>query len=663
MGRWVSSLHSAEAKQVSAPHRLRDGVSAWVSLVAGWLAVSLLTLLGATAAADRWLMDIAGAASGAAPPVEDVQVVAIDPASFQDLGVAWPWPRTIHADLVDAATRAGARAVVFDIVFDAQTGADTAFAGAIARSGRVTLAAERAHTETSRAVLETYAPPTPVLAEAAAAVGVAGLPIDGDGRLRRMPQDADALAYETVRTLGLQPSAPRHGRDRYIRFRGAGGLAAPVSYYQALEPDRMLAPGALTDKILLVGLALPASADATSFVGDEVLTPAYAGAARTGVDAQAEVLASVLAGDARVQSPLWVRIALLLIAFGASLYIVRLAGRRLPFATIFAAASLIAIPLIVILAWRAGWALEAGAAMLGMALSVLPRILHTGAHAFIQRRRLESRFAKYVSPEILTQLRHHPTGPELGGEERDVSIIVTDLAGYTRFMEGQGAAEGAAIMRDYLDRLAGVVLAHGGMIDQYIGDSIVAIFNAPLDQPDHAQRALACVSELERVGGQMSAELTGDGVEFGRTRIGGHCGRALVGNFGSRDRFHYTAMGDVVNLAARLEAACKHIGVCTLVSDDLYQAAGRAPEFLPVGPLRVEGRQAPIMAFTSAADRSQDAASVYRQAYELVAKGDAAAMQIATRLAVAETNDPLMLRLRRRLEAGVASEGEAVGKA
>ena len=136
-----------------------------------------------------------------------------------------------------------------------------------------------------------------------------------------------------------------------------------------------------------------------------------------------------------------------------------------------------------------------------------------------------------------------------------------------------------------------------------------------------------------------------------------------LGNFGSRDRFHYTAMGDVVNLAARLEAACKHIGVCSLASDDLFQAAGAPPDYLPVGQLLVEGRQAPIMTFTTRLGRTEESAEAYRMAYDLIASGDADSSQAAAILATADANDPLIIRLKRRLEAGLASEGETVSKA
>lgn len=663
MGLWVSSQHSGEAKQFAGIGRLQGGLSLWAWPIAGWLAVSLLTLVGGTAAVDRWLMDTAGRLAGAPPEAADIQLVAIDPASFQDLGMAWPWPRTVHAELVDAATQAGARAVVFDIVFDAETGADSTFAEAIAAHGKVALAAERSAVATPQAVLETYAPPTQQLAEAAATIGVAALPIDPDGRLRRLPLAGDSMPYQVARMLGVEPKLPAPGREHFIRYRGDAGLPAPVSYYQALDPDEMLPPGALRDKILLVGLALPASPDATSFVGDEILTPSYAGGARTGVSAHAEALATTLAGDARVQSPVWARVWLLALAFAASLALVRLAERRLPHATIATIVGLALIPLAVVLAWRSGSALEAGAPLLGLAAAVLPYTLHTGAHAFIQRRRLESRFAKYVSPQILQKLRDHPTGPELGGEEREVSIIVTDLEGFTSFMEARSAADGAAIMRDYLGQLAQVVLAHGGMIDQFIGDSVVAIFNAPLDQPDHAQRALGCAIELERAGQGYRETLAKRGIAFGRTRVGAHCGAAVVGNFGSQERFHFTAIGDVVNTASRLEAACKHLGVGVLLSDDLQAAAGSPQDLLPIGPLLVEGRATAVSAYTSVSGVSPEFASVYRQAYERRSRGESLPDGLLAGLSEEESCEPLLLRLLQQGSTGEALASQSVSKA
>ncbi|MEM0986014.1 MAG: adenylate/guanylate cyclase domain-containing protein [Pseudomonadota bacterium] len=557
---------------------------AWTVLC--WLAVSGLTLTGTFRAMDRGVHDLAASMTPPLAERDDIVVVAIDAQSFQSFGERWPWPRDRHAALLDAARESGARAVVFDIVFDAETDLDGALAQAMERFGPVVLASETSVQRTAVGVVETRSLPTERLARSAAAVGDAGLPLDGDGRLRRMPGQGDALAYAAAGALG-ETGALADGREAFVAFSGEA-FPRVISYYQALAPEAYLPPETLKDKVLLIGLALDANPTGRA-TGDSILMPSHvAGAGPVpGIVAQAHVLASALAPTKQVRAPRWAEVGLTLLAALGTVALIPAALRSMPWMVMLGLLGGCALVGVVLVAGGRGAVILAGPALAGWTLAVLGQAGIVGGTAMAARRRLAAGFSRYVSPALLKQILAQPEPPELGGELRTVTVVVTDLAGFTETMERLDPISGGELLRDYLDTLSAVVLAHGGMIDQFIGDSIVALFNAPIDQENHAERALSCVVAMAAAAETFRAGRDG----IGRTRIGAALGQAAVGNFGARQRFHYTAMGDVVNTAARLEAANKQTGTSVLVTEDLHRAAGSPSAFGGAFEVHVPGKR------------------------------------------------------------------------
>jgi adenylate cyclase len=588
----MSSQSNQGAKPVGKLAERKVLVFAAIWTLMSWAGAGMLDRLGALGALDNWIID--GLASISSPPPlrDDIVLVAIDPQSFQDMGQIWPWPRRVHADLLEAVGRAGARAVVFDIVFDAETPDDARFANAISGFGPVVLAAERSRVTSPYGVIETEVYPAPALRDVATGVGFASLALDEDGRLRRMPDDGDALAFVAARAFGGADRGPDDGR--FATFQ-AGAFPARVSYYQALAPDTRLPEGVFNDKVLIVGLALPASPTGGS-TGDTVVLPGYVAgpSIQPGVVAQAHLLSAALDGTALRAAPSGLGVALAVFAIFASGGVLALMSRSANRGAAFAALLLVLVFGVAWLLRQAGWVLAPTGITIGLALAALGQLLIIGGAALAARRRLAAGFVRYVSPDIMDQILRAPDPPQLGGQMRDVSVIVTDLEGFTSMMDGQDADTSAQVLRDYLDTLGEVILDHGGMIDQFIGDSVVALFNAPLEQHDHATRALGCLVDLDGAAEAFRMARLAEGTEFGRTRIGAACGSAMVGNFGSRRRFHYTAIGDVVNTASRLESANREQGTRALVSEALHTKAGAPPGFRPLGDLLLRGKSAPI---------------------------------------------------------------------
>ncbi|MGE0154550.1 MAG: adenylate/guanylate cyclase domain-containing protein [Reyranellaceae bacterium] len=213
------------------------------------------------------------------------------------------------------------------------------------------------------------------------------------------------------------------------------------------------------------------------------------------------------------------------------------------------------------------------------------------------KRFLRKSFALYLAPSVIEKMVATNRPPVLGGETRDVTIFFSDVAGFSSLSETMTPAEVVALMNDYLSAMTDIIEAQGGFVDKYIGDAIVAIFGAPLDDRDHARHAvaaaLACRRRLEELNATASAF---KGRALGQ-RIGLNSGAALVGNIGSRRRFNYTVMGDAVNLAARLEGANKYFGTSIMASEMTVALAGEAFEWRELDAVRVKGRVQPVRVF------------------------------------------------------------------
>jgi adenylate cyclase len=256
------------------------------------------------------------------------------------------------------------------------------------------------------------------------------------------------------------------------------------------------------------------------------------------------------------------------------------------------------------------------------------------------KRFLRQSFALYLAPAVIDRLVEGDKPPQLGGEEREVSVLFSDVAGFTALSEGLTPAELVATMNVYLSAMTEIVEANGGFVDKYIGDAIVAVFGAPIDDPAHARAAvkaaLECQAALARLNDDPAQPFRGKRLG---ARIGVNTGRALVGNIGSTRRFNYTVMGDTVNLASRLEGANKYFGSAIMVSDATRLAAGEVSfVWRELDRVKVKGRGAPVGIHEPLAAARADFAKPYVDALALYRKRDFAAAKAI--LADAAARDP-----------------------
>ncbi|WP_161790344.1 adenylate/guanylate cyclase domain-containing protein, partial [Inquilinus limosus] len=271
-----------------------------------------------------------------------------------------------------------------------------------------------------------------------------------------------------------------------------------------------------------------------------------------------------------------------------------------------------------------------------------------------ERRTIRAAFAQYLAPSLVARLTEHPERLRLGGEWREMSFVFTDIAGFTSLSESVPPDRLVATLNAYFDGVCGAVLEAGGTIDKMVGDALHAMFGAPLDQPDHAERAVACALAIHRFTTEFAAARRAEGMPFGETRIGVTTGGAVVGNFGSRHHFDYTAYSEAVNLAARLENANKALGTSLCISAATARACpGRA--FRPVARLQLRGVGAPIETMIPE-ELCPAPAGTYAAAHAALRRGDPEAATLFAALAADSPEDALVRLHARRLAAGAKDD-------
>lgn len=307
-----------------------------------------------------------------------------------------------------------------------------------------------------------------------------------------------------------------------------------------------------------------------------------------------------------------------------------------------------------------GLPLVDGGVVAGLAFTLI--LAYRFAVADQEKLFLRRSFAYYLAPVVIDRLIEDDEPPVLGGEARDVSILFSDIADFTAISESLEPEALVAVLNDYLSEMTDIVEEHGGFVDKYIGDAIVAVFGAPLHDPEHAANAIAaavaCHQRLLEIQDHFP-------LPEGRrllARIGLNSGQALVGNIGSRRRFNYTVIGDAVNLAARLEGANKAYGSSIMLSGDTAAAGGKDFPLREIDRIRVVGRQEPVAIYEPLGGREgplfQPGIDLQRYARatgdyragrfkaaaesfaELARAGDKVAASMATRAAALAANPP-----------------------
>lgn len=580
------------------------------------LVLLFLTLLWAASLTRTWhalefkTFDLFSALAAPGQAAQPITIIAVDEPSFTQLGTGWPFPRQLHATLIDRLRQDGAAAVGLDMVF-ADPGPDAAQDQALAQALTdahaagvpVVLASARERVDNAGTTLWMDVPPLTILLEAGAIAGDAGVQPHEDFVVRQMPAQADGFALQIARAwaggqaLGTSPTD--NGMPRFIRYRGARGTFDTRSYYQALEPG-LLPPDFFKGKLVLVGRSARTASELQRSQSDVFNAPfATVGGERLlpGVELQANILDNWLQGDSlRLAPDSW---SMAIVAL-AVLLLLPLGLRSHP-AAAAGWSGFFALGIVVLSAslWNLSniWfpPLLPLAAVAGLYAATT---LLAWAAARQRARQTRAMFAQYVPPEVVKRLIAQPELLRLGGELREVTVLFTDLANFTNLSERLSAEQTVQVLTAYFNTMTPLIHASGGTVDKFIGDAIMAFWGAPLPDPQHAQHAVQTALAMQQAMGKLVADLQAQGLPPITMRIGIHSGPVVVGNIGAEQRFSYTVIGDTVNLASRLEAANKNLSTGILLS---AATAAQLPSHIavqPLGEIHVAGKAAAIAVFT-----------------------------------------------------------------
>jgi adenylate cyclase len=586
------------------------------------------------------------------PAVPPVIVVDIDRRSLDSLG-SWPWPRETMARLVEAVASAKPSVVAIDVLF---AEVDTRSPAALARqlgslTGNQELSARAADLPDGDKRLATAIKsvpatlgfvldadnasavpgvpvlarhpvvldgvwrmtggisPVPVLIDATRGLGALSLPGDADGKIRRVPLLVGAgeatrpgLALEAVRLARQSPAysvdsepqriiiadlevpLPSDGLLRLAGIDAGKRTSRTISALDVINSD--VERARIAGAIALIGGSAPELGGLRETPNDS-LVPS--------VEIQADAVRQIFARRApQGVSVGWefvLTLVLGMIAVVAAVTMSPLVGS-----------------FIGLMALAATWS---GAVLLSLAADRLidPLMASLGglvvfmassisSYAVVSRReaRIRSRFEQHLAPEVVRRIAENPDLLKLGGEKREITALFTDIEDFTAMTHRAGPEQLVAVLDEYIEGMTAIVMKHGGMVDKIVGDSVHAFFNAPLDLVDHPQHAVSCAEEMRKWSWAFQRGAEPNQIGFGRTRIGIETGQAIVGDIGIRSKLDYTAHGDSINSAARLEALNKRYG-STICVGPFAASRCTSSRFRPLGVTTLRGLDVPVEVF------------------------------------------------------------------
>ncbi len=667
--------------------RLKKSRSALLVLVAllGTGAGLALSLLSLATTLEHKTLDLRSL-QGARPDHADssVLLIAVDQNSLDFLerhwGMKWPWPREYYALMLDYLEQGKPRLVAFDYDFSQRdedrlevdgVESDRLFAEAIGRAGNVVLGVNLTVQEegdqpggtimdrhtfalpplTGRLpAFDKAVAPLPEFQRAAAALGATNFSTDDDGIARRsplifryhesgVPQFAAACFAvarripAADRTTSISALPVEDDGSYLISWYGRGGpagvfryisihalLVSAVKMRQGMTPD--LSPQLFADKCLVVG-------GSAAGLWDFKPTPFTAIEQYPGMEIQATLLSNLLNGHTIHRPPVWVAavltLALSLLAAWIFFTVHRVVWSSVLIFLVGAAFTALAFALFD---WWSTW-LPLITPLSGLVVTYALAAVFSYAVEGQQKRVLRRAFNRYFSPHVVADILDNAEQVELGGKAIEATVFFSDIKDFTSVAERSSPQELVFFLNEYFSLASDVILHNEAMLDKYIGDAIMAVFGAPIPRPDHAR--VACLTALEiqaALADHHSRPDRDPRMPIFETRIGLHTGNILVGNIGSKSRLDYTAIGDTVNVASRLEGVNKVFGTHIIISEPTYEQAGDAIAARPLDFLRVKGKAIPI------------------RIYELVGKNGAIPEALAAKITMFEEG----LRLYRNRE-------------
>lgn len=584
---------------------------------------------------------------------DKIRIIFIDQNSLdwvkREMAYSWSWPRSLYQPILEYCRRQGAKAVAFDLLFTEPSAYsvedDQTFAAAIASAPPFAATVFLGRDSGNATAWPTNVPalslkisgsadwlgrevgermsyprasfPIPEIAAGAAMFGNVSARPDRDAIFRRLRLfnvfDGKAvpllglaafLAASEDRTVALsghtatiasrQIQLDRRGAA-ILNFRGRAGTHERIAASAVIQSELRLQEGKKPE------VEIPSLKDCYVFLGCNApglldLRPAPVGGVYTGVELHATMLDNFLAGDFMRDVPRGA--ACSLAVFLALLWgVVAVFGRGARDNVLALAAALPLPAVISVFAYTRGYWMPFMLPEAATVFALISAVLFNYATEGRQKRFIRGAFKQYLSEDVIEQLVAHPDRLSLGGEQRTLSIFFSDLQGFTGISEGLNPQELTSLLNEYLTAMTDIIQEEGGTVDKYEGDAIIAFWNAPLPQQDHAERAVRAALRCQSRLAQMRPALRQRTGKELFMRIGINSGPVVVGNMGSRNRFNYTILGDAANLASRLEGVNKQFGTYACISEATREAMGNNFAVRELARVAVVGRKAPVRIF------------------------------------------------------------------
>ncbi len=549
---------------------------------------------------------------GTQPPSGDIVIVEIDDFSFNWTGYQWPWPRSYFAEIVDQINKGGGKVIGVDIFLsepDEDPANDEAFAKALGNSRVAVGVVQIFESPGENYSISTLLQAQPVYRNALDANGITAFTRDEDAIVRSV-QAFDTYkdkiyyhwAFEAARLyLGIDP--PSNPTSTSIQFNGQTvplrGGQLPVNFagpsrtyttYRAADVHDGITleenPNAFRGKIVLIGAT-------TVTLQDMYPTPFSTQIPTAGVEIVASTIDTLITGKYITEAPPWVALALTIAAALAASLIAR---SNRPTLTIVLLILVMAVYAVagVVLFMRERYVLPFVAPQVMLFLGIVLPTLEQAVSQELEKRRVRNLFSRFISPEMVDQMMSTQDLNSLN-KRSNISIIFSDIRGFTTLSEKLSPEDVVAFLNPYLEAMSKVIYKHGGTVDKYEGDAIIAFFGEPVPFEDHAVRALRAALDMRVALDELKKQWEKEGrpsqIEMG---IGINSGDVFVGLLGSAQRINYTVIGDNANLASRLQDLTKTYAWPVLISESTYQQVKEEFDTEFADAVTVKGKTKPV---------------------------------------------------------------------
>ena len=505
-------------------------------------------------------------------PHPNIIIVAIDNKSIQEIG-RWPWTRIIYAEFLNLLKNNSIRTVAFDITFSEPENLlnDNLFAEVIKNSEfPIILSAEK-----------DLLPIEVLKNNPNVKLGNVNMDLAKDGNIRNFPKDdsfssviSKSLNYPLLKNSGL-----------WINYTGPAGTFATFSFSDIL--NQKINPELLENKIVLIG--------ATASNLHDIVPVPLENNIMAGIELHANILDNILLNRPIKILPEFIT-RLLGIILGL-LLLIYIMGTNTIKSTLATITIIILLPLASYILWQNNIALLYFGNVIIIFSTFAVFSVARWYKAELEKRRLRERVQNYFSPNVMEAIIRDPSYLKLGGQRKEVSILFSDIRSFTTITEKTDPETLSRVLNMYFTEMTEEVFATDGVLDKFIGDAIMAFWGAPLDQPDHADRAIkAAIGMMKRLD-KLQVKLKEKNLPFIDIGIGINTGMATVGNLGSEKRFDYTVIGDSVNLASRIEGLNKEYKSHIIISENTAAKLPKSTNLKPLGEVVVKGKTVPIKIF------------------------------------------------------------------